>query len=55
MKLEELDEGFMFGKSAKEDLLKKVQRLAYLVKERTEQLDAAHARIRELEGALGEG
>ena len=52
MKLDELDEGFMFGKSAKEDLMSKVERLANLVKSRTEELNAAKERIREMEDQI---
>jgi len=52
MKLGELDEGFMFGKSAKEDLMSKVERLAKLVKSRTEELDAANARIKAMEDQI---
>jgi len=51
--IEGVRESFMFPRSAKEDLLSKVDRLANLVKTRSEELEAAHERIRELEAQLG--
>ncbi len=51
--IEGVKEGFMFPGTAKEDLLGKVERLAGLVKQRTEELREAKDRIRELERRLG--
>ncbi len=51
--IEGVKEGFMFPGKAKEDLLGKVERLAKLVKHRTEELREAKDRIRQLERQLG--
>lgn len=46
-------ESFVFPGKAQDYLMSKVERLANLVKDRTEELDAAHKRIAELEAQLG--
>jgi len=51
--IEGVKEGFMFPRKAEEDLLGKVERLAKLVKKRTEELENANDKIRELERRLG--
>lgn len=50
--IEGVKEAFMFGKSAEEDLLGKVERLSKFVKERDEELRKTYARIEELETEL---
>ena len=47
--IEGVKEAFLFGKSANNELLGKLERLGQLVKQRTEELEAAHAKIKELE------
>ncbi len=51
--IEGIKEGFMFPQSAQEDLLGKVERLGNLIKLRTEELEKANDKIRELERRLG--
>lgn len=51
--IEGVRESFMFPRSAKDDVVSKMERLANLVKSRSEELEAAHERIRELEAQLG--
>lgn len=51
--IEGIKEGFMFPRRAEEDLLGKVERLARLVKLRSEELQKAKDKIRKLEQQLG--